>query len=145
MRYLPLTPDDRRAMLAKIGVPGVDALYRDVPKIGGRRPVRPSTCRTRRANWKSSAPCRGLRPKMSRRALGRSSAAQAPTKHHGALGGGSSDPALGIPHLLYALSARDRAGHLAISVRNVQTQVALLTGMKWRTLRFMIGSDRRPP
>src|ERR1700760_1062201 len=32
MRYLPLTPDDRRAMLAKIGVPDVDALFRDVPK-----------------------------------------------------------------------------------------------------------------
>ena len=32
MRYLPLTPDDRRAMLAKIGVPDVDALYRDVPE-----------------------------------------------------------------------------------------------------------------
>jgi glycine dehydrogenase subunit 1 len=32
MRYLPLTPDDRRAMLAKIGVADVDALFRDVPK-----------------------------------------------------------------------------------------------------------------
>jgi glycine dehydrogenase subunit 1 len=32
MRYLPLTPEDRRAMLAKIGVPDMDALYRDVPK-----------------------------------------------------------------------------------------------------------------
>ncbi|MES2472138.1 MAG: glycine dehydrogenase, partial [Pseudomonadota bacterium] len=32
MRYLPLTPDDRRAMLAKIGAPDVDALFRDVPK-----------------------------------------------------------------------------------------------------------------
>jgi glycine dehydrogenase subunit 1 len=31
MRYLPLTPEDRRAMLAKIGVPSVDSLYRDVP------------------------------------------------------------------------------------------------------------------
>jgi len=31
MRYLPLTTDDRSAMLAKIGAPGVDALYRDVP------------------------------------------------------------------------------------------------------------------
>ena len=31
MRYLPLTADDRRAMLAKIGAPDVDALYRDVP------------------------------------------------------------------------------------------------------------------
>src|SRR6201994_3902486 len=32
MRYLPLTAEDRRDMLAKIGVPDVDALYRDVPK-----------------------------------------------------------------------------------------------------------------
>jgi len=32
MRYLPLTPDDRRAMLAKIGVSDIDALFRDVPK-----------------------------------------------------------------------------------------------------------------
>ena len=31
MRYLPLTPDDRRAMLAKIGASDVDALFRDVP------------------------------------------------------------------------------------------------------------------
>src|SRR5262249_40289874 len=31
MRYLPLTDDDRRAMLAKVGVPSVDALYNDVP------------------------------------------------------------------------------------------------------------------
>jgi glycine dehydrogenase subunit 1 len=31
MRYLPLTPDDRRAMLARIGAPDVDALFRDVP------------------------------------------------------------------------------------------------------------------
>jgi glycine dehydrogenase subunit 1 len=32
MRYLPLTPGDRRAMLAKIGVPSVDDLFRDVPQ-----------------------------------------------------------------------------------------------------------------
>ncbi len=32
MRYLPLTPSDRAAMLAKIGVAGMDALYRDVPR-----------------------------------------------------------------------------------------------------------------
>src|SRR5882672_5152436 len=31
MRYLPLTPRDRRAMLAKIGVQTVDELFRDVP------------------------------------------------------------------------------------------------------------------
>ena len=32
MRYLPLTSEDRRAMLAKIGVSEIDALFRDVPK-----------------------------------------------------------------------------------------------------------------
>jgi len=32
MRYHPLTPDDRTAMLAKIGAPDIDALFRDVPK-----------------------------------------------------------------------------------------------------------------
>jgi glycine dehydrogenase subunit 1 len=32
MRYLPLTPDDRRAMLAKIGAPNIDALFKDVPR-----------------------------------------------------------------------------------------------------------------
>jgi len=32
MRYLPLTAEDRRAMLAKIGVDNVDALFRDVPR-----------------------------------------------------------------------------------------------------------------
>ncbi len=32
MRYLPLTPDDRAAMLARIGAPDIDALFRDVPR-----------------------------------------------------------------------------------------------------------------
>jgi len=32
MRYLPLTPRDRSAMLAKIGAPDIDALFRDVPR-----------------------------------------------------------------------------------------------------------------
>ena len=31
MRYLPLTADDRSAMLAKIGVSSVEELFRDVP------------------------------------------------------------------------------------------------------------------
>ena len=33
MRYLPLTPDDRRAMLARIGAPAIESLYRDVPEF----------------------------------------------------------------------------------------------------------------
>jgi len=32
MRYLPLTQNDRRAMLAAIGAPDIDSLFRDVPK-----------------------------------------------------------------------------------------------------------------
>src|SRR5476651_43381 len=32
MRYLPLSPDDRSVMLKKIGVPDIDALFRDVPE-----------------------------------------------------------------------------------------------------------------
>lgn len=32
MRYLPLTADDRRAMLAKIGVANIDALFADIPQ-----------------------------------------------------------------------------------------------------------------
>jgi len=32
MRYLPLTAQDRQAMLAKIGAPDIDALFKDVPK-----------------------------------------------------------------------------------------------------------------
>src|SRR5437868_12355237 len=32
MRYHPLTAEDRAAMLAKIGAPSIDALFRDVPK-----------------------------------------------------------------------------------------------------------------
>ena len=31
MRYLPLTDSDRRAMLAKIGVADIDALFADIP------------------------------------------------------------------------------------------------------------------
>ena len=32
MRYLPLTDADRKAMLSAIGVPSIDALFKDVPK-----------------------------------------------------------------------------------------------------------------
>ena len=40
MRYLPLTEDDRKAMLAKIGAPFVESLYSDVPeKVRLKGPV----------------------------------------------------------------------------------------------------------
>jgi glycine dehydrogenase subunit 1 len=31
MRYLPLTPEDRQDMLARVGVPDIDALFSDIP------------------------------------------------------------------------------------------------------------------
>jgi len=39
MRYLPLTDADRRAMLATIGVPSVDSLFRDVPEAARRAAI----------------------------------------------------------------------------------------------------------
>ena len=36
MRYLPLTPDDRSAMLAAIGVKSIDDLFVDVPQAARR-------------------------------------------------------------------------------------------------------------
>jgi glycine dehydrogenase subunit 1 len=37
MRYLPLTPEDRRAMLSVIGAKSIDELYVDVPKAAQRK------------------------------------------------------------------------------------------------------------
>jgi len=47
MRYLPLTADDRRAMLARIGVREIDELFADVRPTSScaRRPI----CRAARA------------------------------------------------------------------------------------------------
>ena len=36
MRYLPLTPDDREAMLAAIGAKSIDDLFIDVPQAARR-------------------------------------------------------------------------------------------------------------
>ena len=36
MRYLPLTPDDRTAMLSAIGVASIDDLFVDVPQPARR-------------------------------------------------------------------------------------------------------------
>ena len=44
MRYLPLTPDDRTAMLAVIGAQSIDDLFVDVPAGAGA--TASSTCRS---------------------------------------------------------------------------------------------------
>ncbi len=53
MRYLPLTEEDRRSMLAAIGVPSVDDLFVDVPGRGAARGP-PSICPCMPANGRSS-------------------------------------------------------------------------------------------
>ena len=63
MRYLPLTPDDRASMLAKIGAPDIDALFRDVPQAQRVVPLSAFDLPDTRANSKSSARCRKLAAK----------------------------------------------------------------------------------
>ena len=110
MRYLPLTADDRRAMLAKIGAPDVDALFRDVPKSALALAVRlrsaghPGRAGSRAAHVQAGGEeYRGGRGAL----LLRRGRLQASCSQRG----GSSDPAFGIPHQLHALSAGNRAGH----------------------------------
>ena len=82
MRYLPLTPTDRRDMLSVIGTKSVDELFRDVPasarlpgKVSGlpdhlgeleverafqslaAKNVSPSTAPFRSTTWIKPAPC----------------------------------------------------------------------------------------
>ncbi len=111
MRYLPLTPDDRRAMLARIGAPGIDALFRDVPREAvvplsvfdlpetqGELEVERALSKLAARNIAAGAVpsfCGARRLQASHPQRGR-----------------SSDPALGVSHRLYALSAGDRARHI---------------------------------
>jgi glycine dehydrogenase subunit 1 len=60
MRYLPLTEADRRSMLATIGVPSVDSLFRDVPEAA-----------------RLSAPIEGLAPHAGEMEVERTIAAMA--------------------------------------------------------------------
>jgi len=115
MRYLPLTPEDRSEMLARIGVADIDALFADIPA-------------DKRLAALPDLPRRKSEIEVER-ALGRLAAMNVPAgavpffvgcgayKHPHPGERRSPDPALGIPHLLHALSARDRAGHAALSVR----------------------------
>lgn len=60
MRYLPLTPDDRTAMLAAIGAKSIDDLFVDVPEAA--RLDGPVDLPRVAARWRSSAPCPPWRP-----------------------------------------------------------------------------------
>ena len=115
MRYLPLNDEDRADMLARIGVGHIDALFADIPKV------------------KRLAQDLDLPPRKTEMEVERLLAGLAAKKCGGGLGavfcwgGGlqascsskrrSSDPTLRISHELYALSARNRARHIANHLR----------------------------
>ncbi len=115
MRYLPLTDADRKAMLAKIGVADIDALFADVPK--DKRLKGLLDLPKAKGELEVERVLGGLAAREYRGRIGpllrRRRGLQAPYSGHGR----SSDPALRVPHLLHALPAGDRAGHAAVPVR----------------------------
>jgi glycine dehydrogenase subunit 1 len=115
MRYLPLTDDDRKSMLATIGAKSADDFYTDVPKsarLKGKVPGLPDhQGELAVERHMASVLCR-------RRGL------QAPCAGDGR----SPDPALGMADRLYAVPAGGLAGDAADAVR-VPDAGGGLTGM----------------
>ena len=115
MRYLPLTPDDRAEMLARIGVADIDALFADIPADKRLKALPTCRCTKSEIEVERTLARHGGEERRGRlgavlRRLRRLQAPRAGERR-------SPDPALGVPHLLHALPAGDRAGHAAVSVR----------------------------
>src|SRR3954464_624354 len=127
MRYLPLTEADRRSMLATIGVPSVDSLFRDVPEAA-----------------RLSAPIEGLAPHAGEMEVERTIAAMAAKN----IAAGSVPSFLGAGayrhHVPSAVDHLIQRGEFLTSYTpyqpevtqgtlqylfEFQTQVALITGM----------------
>ena len=115
MRYLPLDASEREAMLTRIGVPDIDALFADIPadkRIEGLldMPLAMSEMAVERAMTAMAGTQRrgGLGAVLSGR--GRLSASHPGERR-------SSHPALGVPDQLHPLSAGNRPGDAAGPVR----------------------------
>ena len=102
-------------MLAAIGVGSIDDLFADIPPA--KRLKKPLDLPQHKSELEVSRILRGLareEPRGRRRAVLRRRRRLSPSRagerrpHH---------PALGVPDLLHALPAGDRAGHAAISLR----------------------------
>ena len=106
----------RQAMLAKIGAPDIDALFRDVPKEAVV-PLSSFDLPDTKGELEVERILSKLAARIWRRARVPFFCGAGAYQASCAQRGGSSDPAFGIPHLLHALSAGNRARHAAISVR----------------------------
>ena len=102
-------------MLAKIGVGAIDELFADIPPA--KRLKKPLDLPKHKSELEVIAPHarpRGEEPRGRRRAVLRRRRRLSPPR---AGRGRPHHPALGVPDLLHALPAGDRAGHAAISLR----------------------------
>ena len=116
MRYLPHSDADRAAMLARIGARSHRRAVRRHPgRQAARRPARPAADQERdrgrapaRRAWRRRTSPAGSVPFFV--GAGAYKPPRAGERR-------SSDPALRVPDHLHALSAGDRAGHAAISLR----------------------------
>src|ERR1019366_8856819 len=115
MRYLPLNSEDRADMLTRAGVANIDALFADIP--ASKRLDHDLDLPPRKTEMEVERLLSGLAAKNVGAGFGAvlcwSGGLQAscPRKRR------SSDPAFRISHELYALSARDRARHIANHLR----------------------------
>ena len=115
MRYLPLDASEREAMLSRIGVPDIEALFADIPadkRIQGLldMPLAKSEMAVERAMTRDRQSQRRRRIGSVFSRLGRLPATHSCDRR-------SSHPAVRIPDELYALSTGDRARHAASPVR----------------------------
>ncbi len=115
MRYLPLTPQDRTDMLAKIGAASVDDLFANVPKAKLLKGL------TDLPRAKGELEVERIMGAMAAENI---SASEVPFfvgagayKHHVPASVDHLIQRVGVPDQLHALPARDRPGHAAVSLR----------------------------
>ena len=139
MRYLPLTPDDRAAMLPP------SARQVDRRPVRGRARRRraataSSTCRAWRASWRSSARWRRWRRRNAPAGSVPFFCGAGAYKHHVPATRGPRDPAVGVPDQLHALPAGNRPGHAAVPVRVPDPGREPDRHARWPTPRLYDGS-----
>ena len=139
MRYLPLTPDDRQAMLAKIGAPDIDALFRDVPSAARGAAVGLRSARHQGRDGGGARSCPSWRRKNVAAGAGPFFCGAGAYKHH---------VPSAVDHLIqrsefltsYTPYQPEIAQGTLQYLFEFQTQVALLTGMEVANASLYDGS-----